>query len=283
MTAVKVLRHLLFLALLWQVWQAAAHPGVGASIAHLDQLIAEHPGQQALYIKRGSLYSHRGQWQLALQDLDTAQHLGDAREASFELGLLHYYKGDYRRAQAELSRYLELHPAQADALLFRARAAQSAGSTDTALADFQTYFQLVQAPQPGDLLAAARLLCAQSGNGPEHALVLLDQGMAQIGLQAQLQRYAVALELQQGKVPAALQRWQGLEEILGHSPQWQLEMAELLLIAERRGEATALLDQALAQLQELRLTPARRQLQHRIERLKIDLDADVNSRPGISR
>jgi predicted Zn-dependent protease len=280
---VKLSRHLLItLLLLALAGRAAAHPGAETSIARLDPLIAAHPGQQALYIKRGAMYSHRGQWQPALRDFELARGLGDSREVGFELGLLHYHRGQYTPAQAELSRYLELHRAHPDALLFRARAAQAGGATDAALADFQTYFTLAKKPHPGDLLAAARLLAAQPQAGAVPALELLDQGMARLGLQPQLQRYAVTLELQRGNLPQALGRWQALGVMLGHSPQWQVEMAELLLIAERADEATSLLDQARAQLNELRPTPARLKLQDRIEQLRPRYTTDVDKRNSVS-
>lgn len=63
---------------------------------------------------------------------------------------------------------------------------------------------------------------------------------------------------------AALRRCRDLEKILGSSPLWQFEMAQLLLQAGRSEEASALLRQAEEQLGQLRETPARRALRSRI-------------------
>jgi predicted Zn-dependent protease len=253
--------------LLLPVWQLAAHPGAEASIARLNGMIEEQPGEQALYIKRGGLYSHQSQWNKALADFTRAQSLGDPVRVGFEFGLMYYRMGEYPLALKELSRYLELYPADTVALLYRARAAQEAGLNEMALTDYQLYLQLAAAPQPGDFLAAARLMAAEPGVGSGPALELLDQGMARVGLQAQLQRYAIELELQQGELPSAVQRCRTLQVGLGQSPVWKVEMAELLLLAEQPVEAETLLLQAEAQLNVLKQKPARRELQEKIQQL----------------
>ena len=258
---------LLLLALLTQVGPGAAHSGDRVSIDRLTQAVAAYPEQQSLYIKRGGIYSHARNWPLAERDFQRAYRLGDPREVSYELGLMRYRQGDYRQAQVEFSLYVSLYPRAATALLYRARAAQAAGAPKKALADFKTYFTLVKQPHPGDLLAAAMLMV----KGPEpavgSALALIDGGIANAGGQPQLQRYAIQLELQRGDLSAALRRCAQMESSLGGSPEWQVEMAELLLQANRHNEAAAMLRQAQLQLEGLRNTPARRILREKIERL----------------
>jgi tetratricopeptide (TPR) repeat protein len=256
------------LALFAQAGPAAAHSGDQVSIDRLTQVIASYPEQQALYIKRAAIYSHAGSWQLADSDFQRAYGLGDPREVSFELGLMRFRQGDYGQAQAQFSLYLSLHPNAAEALLYRARAAQAAGAPQMALADFQAYFTLVDQPHPGDLLAAAILMAQGEDPAVDSALNLIDGAMAKTGLQPQLQRYAITLELQRGELPAALRRCAQMEASLGSSPQWQVEMAELLLQANRHEEATAMLQQAQLQLDGLKNTPARRALRVKIEQLK---------------
>lgn len=254
--------------LLLPALHGTAHPGAETSIARLGQLIAAHPMQQTLYIQRGGLLAHHGQWQRALDDLALARTLGDPRAAGFELGRLYYHRGEQAQARAAFSAFLSLHPGHPDALLYRARAAQADGDTQAALADYNSHFRQVEKPHPGDLLAAARLLAASGQNGIAPAITLLDQGVARIGPQPQLQRYAIELALSTGNLPAALRRCRELRAILGPGPQWQLEMARLLLLAGRENQARSLLDQAQAQLNELRSTPARRALRDEIEQLR---------------
>ena len=260
---------LCLLALFAQAGPAAAHSGDQVSIDRLTQVIAAYPEQQALYIKRAAIYAHAGRWQLADSDFQRAYLFGDPREVSFELGLMRFRQGDYGRAQVQFSLYLSIHPNAAEALLYRARAAQAAGAPQMALADFQAYFTLVDKPHPGDLLAAAMLMAQGPGPGVGSALSLVDSAMAKTGLQPQLQRYAITLELQRGDYPGALSRCAQMEASLGSSPQWQVEMAELLLQANRHEEATAMLEQAQSQLDGLKNTPARQALRVKIEQLTL--------------
>jgi hypothetical protein len=56
--------------------------------------------------------------------------------------------------------------------------------------------------------------------------------------------------------------------VLDDSPEWKVDMAELLLFSGRDEEAAALLESASVQLANLRATAARRALQGRIEMLR---------------
>ena len=180
------------LALFAQAGPAAAHSGDQVSIDRLTQIIAAYPEQQALYIKRGAIYSQAGSWQLADSDFQRAYLFGDPREVSFELGLMRFRQGDYGHAQAQFSLYLSMHPNAAEALLYRARAAQAAGAPQMALTDFQAYFTLVDQPHPGDLLAAAMLMAQGPDPAVVSALALIDGAMAKVGLQPQLQRNVIS-------------------------------------------------------------------------------------------
>jgi len=259
---------LLPVLLLLPVAQGSAHPAVETRISRLDQLVQAHPQEQALYIQRGALYARHGQWQPALDDLALAETLGEPQEVGFEQGRLRYRQQKYTLAREAFSRYLTLHPGHPEALLYRARAARAEGDTDAALADFLRHFAAADRPHPGDLIAAARLLETQGDSGRARAIALLDGGLDRLGMQPQLQRHAIGLELQRDNVAAALRRCRELETVLGQSPRWQLEMAQLLLRSEHRDEAALLLERARAQLDDLRPTPARRELRVEIERLQ---------------
>ena len=59
-----------------------------------------------------------------------------------------------------------------------------------------------------------------------------------------------------------------LQEMLGHSPDWKVTMAELRYENRQPDSAGKLLDAAESHLVELRRTPARLALQARIESLR---------------
>lgn len=261
-------RYLLAMLALVTALPLAAHPGAQTRIARLDGLILSHPQNQALYLQRGGLYSHLEQWDSALRDLETARDLGDPRVAGFELGLFYYRREDYTRATAQFSHFLDLHPDHPETLLYRARTAQAAGHTDRALIDYRRHFQVLAQPHPGDFIAAAQLLAEPPTGNTTAALDLLDQGMARLGQQAQLQRYAIELELQRDNLSGALDRGRALQDAIGDGAQWQLEMAQLLLLAGRPEQAANLLEQARVELEALKPTPARLALLAQIERLQ---------------
>lgn len=246
---------------------AAAHPGLESKLALLDPLIASNPGDPALYIARGVIYSRHGELERALEDLQRAQALGDPVSVAFELGVLYYRMGEYSRSRLLLGNWLAGHPGHSEALLYRARAASADGDPRAAAADYRTYLADAAAPNPGDYLAAARLLATEDSAGTGPALQLLDQGMKRLGIVPQLQRYAVELDIERGDVEAALQRWRLMQRALGAGPEWKVGMAELLMRAGRSAQAAVVLHDAREQLRALKPTPSRQRLLERIELL----------------
>ncbi len=246
---------------------ASAHPGNTANITLLDQLISAYPQQQALYVRRGTAYADQGQWQLAERDFERARMLGEPAEVDFEQGLMRYRQNRWQAADELLSRYLSLHPLQAQALLYRARTRQQSGLKELALADFHRYMTVAIAPQPGDFLAIAKLLAQDPRSDTGAALILLDQAVATLGPLPQLQRYAISLELERDNIEGALARCATMAMPLRYSPQWQIEMAQLLQQAKREGEATALLLEAHTALAARHPTPAVRHMQYQVRSL----------------
>jgi predicted Zn-dependent protease len=92
--------------------------------------------------------------------------------------------------------------------------------------------------------------------------------MNRLGLNPELQRYAIRLELQRSQPDKAIQRLLGLKTLLKESPAWQVDMAELLIETGRSAQAAAYLDAAEARLAKLRSTPARSDLAKKIRTLK---------------
>jgi hypothetical protein len=111
----------------------------------------------------------------------------------------------------------------------------------------------------------AEMLASRGEAGVAEALEVLDQGNAKLGVTPQVQRKAVALELRLGQPDRAIERMRALEPTLGDSPDWKVEMGELMLSAGRGGEAKAWFRKASDQLEGLRPTPARQQLMRRVQ------------------
>lgn len=250
-----------------------AHPSSAERIAFLDREVEARPEDPRPYLERGAEYSHDGQYELALADLRKAEELGDPIVAAYELGLLHHRMGRLAVARTYLDAFLARSPNDALALEERARLLGELGQVDAAVADYERLFAVSRHPNPGSYVAAARLLAAQGEGGIAPALAMLDRGMERLGVVPQLQQPALELELLRGREAQALDRLRSLEPALGESPDWKVEMAELLLRTERAGEARAFLASASAQLATLRQTPARRALATRVAALEREATA----------
>lgn len=247
---------------------AQSHPGAHAKLAYLTHQLKQQPDSQRLYIRRGATYSHAGQFELALADFRQAETLGDPLAVTFELGVLHYRQGRFELARRYFDRCLKHSPEHAAALEYRARLLRDAGAFEASIADYRALFALQRSSDPGNYIAAAKMLVEQGDAGVTAAIKILDEGMRQVGLTPPLQRYAIKLELQQQHTANAIARLDSLKPMLGNSPDWKTDMGELLLLESKNTQARRLFDAASMQLLQLRKTPARLKLLQKIQNLK---------------
>lgn len=245
-----------------------AHPGAHASIQHFNQLIEQQPDDHTLYVQRGIALSNDGQYEAALADFRRAEELGDPVMVAFDLGVLHYRMEKFDQAKRYFDTYLEKYPNHAACLEYRARLLRDAGDFGASVADFQRVFELLERPNPGHYVSVAEMISARGETGIAPALSILDSGNAKLGVTPQLQHYAIGLELRRGRPDLAIARQVTLEPTLGQSPDWKVDMAELLLENGDKAESLRLLKIASEQLDELRKTPARLALRDRIETLQ---------------
>ena len=248
-----------------------AHAGDHRSIAELDAIIKEAAGEPSLLIARGALYSRSGQWDEAKRDLSLAETLGNKDDVAFEFGQFYYRRGEYQKALAYIESYIDAYPTYPAAFLLRARTASEAEQFELASKSYQAYFSSSSNTQPGEYLAAARLLASVSSAGITGALALLDEAISKLGLNPQLQRYAMDLELVRGDTESALTRWYSLKEQLGETPEWGITLARILILADSYDEARLAVQASKARLIGLRQTPARKLAGENISRLERQL------------
>ena len=244
---------------------AFAHAGHDEQLLRINRAIEQQPDDQALYIRRGSIYCENRQFDDASADFEQAERLGPKVVVAFERGVLYYRMGDFERATEYFNQYLEQFPQAAHAYEYRAWAARDTGNYPLAIADLHNYFDLLETPHPGNYIAAANMLHDMQQTG--QALQLLDQGMEKIGLTPQLQRRAIELELERDQLSNAIARQDSLRSPLNANPLWKLQMAELLLQDKRDKAARKLAREAENELLQLRPTPARLQQLQRAREL----------------
>jgi tetratricopeptide (TPR) repeat protein len=249
---------------------ASAHPGASATIEHYSHEIEHDPKDQRLYILRGIAYSNYGRHDDALADFKQAEKLGDPVLVSCDLGVLHYRKGEFDVAVGYLDRYLKRYPARGRkyCLEYRARARRDLGDHAGSIRDFRRVIELEPRPNPSHYISVATMLAESGESGIDEALAILDAGIAKLGLNPQLQHHAIELELTSQRPDRALARGDALRPILGDSPEWKVDMAELYLLNGAGAQADRMLKDAKAQLKLLRKTPARLRLRERITALE---------------
>jgi tetratricopeptide (TPR) repeat protein len=246
---------------------AAAHAGPAHVIEGLSESILTSPEDPSLYMQRGAAYSDDGQLELALADFRKAESLGDPLMVAYHQGVLHHRMGDLEAAKTYLDAFLKKFPDHTPSLEVRAKVLRDAGDHEAALADFNAYFAKQKHPNPGDYVSAANMLKEIEGQGIPGALGMLDRGMNQLGIIPQLQQPAIALELEQRATSQAIERHRSLEPVLGQSPDWKVDMGELLLLAGKDEEAREYFDAAEAQLATLRKTVARQRVLDKLRKL----------------
>lgn len=263
----KPICSLIIAALALTAVTAVAHPGASSAIEHYSHKLEHKPKDQALHIQRGIAYSNDGQYDKALVDFERAEELGEPVLVAFDRGVLHYRHREFDKAKGYFDNYLVAFPNSARCLEYRARVLRDMGDYAGSVADFRQFFALEASPNPGHYVSAAKMLAESGGEGINQALQLLDEGIAQLGLTPTLQGYAIELELERGRTDLAIQRQESLEPMLGKSPDWKVDMAELQLWDGNSTEASKLLQDAGQQLDSLRKTPARQALRERIAEL----------------
>ena len=247
---------------------AAAHPSAEHAVGMISELIQARPEEQGLYIQRGSAYSNDGQLERALVDFNKAETLGEPSRVAFDQGVLHYRMREFDAARGYFDTFLKHFPGHPASLEYRARLLRDAGEYEAALADFDAYFAIQKHPNPGDYVSAAKMMMGLEGRGVGSALAMLDKGIARLGVIPQLQQYAIELELERKNIARAIDRLETLEPALGESPEWKVEMGELLLLAGRPADAQQFFDEALAQLATLRRTVARQRVLEKLQKLQ---------------
>lgn len=263
----KFLPLLLGLSFLLAATNVLPHPGAHDKLVYINKQLELKPQDQQLYIHRGSTYSNDGQFDNALADFRKAETLGNPLAVAFELGVLHYRQAKFDAARSYFDAWLQRSPKHAPALEYRARLLRDAGDFKASLADYKVLFALQKRSDPGNYISAAKMLAELDDEGLASAIDMLDQGMQQLGLAPQLQRYAIELELQRKQTAKAIARLGSLQPMLGKSPDWKTDMGELLLLAGKKAEARELFNAATNQLATLRKTPARQQLLEKIQQL----------------
>lgn len=210
----------MFLAVLVPASVALGHGDVHERIAELTEEIEQHPGDAALYVRRGSLRALDESWAQALADFESASRVDPGSPSiDFLKAKVLVELQENERAVAILDSFLSRELEHADGYLIRARAHVAQGHIDEGTDDYSRAIALFERPAPRYYLERARALI--DAGRIDEALVSLRQAVVDLGPLASLVELAVTEEEKRGHYEEALRWTDLLSPTLRHSPRWR--------------------------------------------------------------
>lgn len=215
------------------VTAACAHPDIEEALARIDGLLQAEPKNAALYLQRGDLNVQHNDLMAADRDFRQAAQLSphlaglDCARGSLALA-----KGQWPEARAFFDRALQANPADAAALVLRARVLDELGERPAALADLNAALAHLANPSPDIFLTRSSLY-----SNPADAIRSLDEGIERIGPVPSLLLRALMLEQKSGRTDAALARLDALIAESERKEDWLRMRGDLLASAKRPAEA----------------------------------------------
>lgn len=248
---------------------ASTHEELQLQIERISRQIEAEPARALLHFRRGELYRLHEDWAAARADLERAAALDPELAAvDLALGRICNRTGDARAAKAVLDRFLSRRPDHAEGLIERARARAALGERRAAVEDHTKAIGLLDEPWADNYLE--RSLVLREDGRLDEAIRGLEEGLRRIGAALPIQLALVDLEVEAGRIDAALARLDAIAAASERKDHWLLRRGEILRNAGRKAEAADAFKAALASIEAL---PASR----RKTRFTRDLEGKVRA------
>jgi tetratricopeptide (TPR) repeat protein len=214
--------------------------------------VAKAPGSPVPHVAQGAEYARLGDAEGAVASYRRALELApDYRLAHFNLGTLHYGRGEYAQAREPLERAVGLDPEAIESLVTLALVYDGLGETERADAAFKHAVALAAQPpeRAAERLAVADALAksARWRDAGLHYQRVLDAGSGIPGfLRARAYLGLGFLAERAGNRSAALAHYQDAIRLDARLNDAQFNGANLLLAGGRWNEATAAYERLLA-------------------------------------
>jgi tetratricopeptide (TPR) repeat protein len=227
-----------------------AHEDLEIQISRLSRQIEREPDRAILYFRRGELHRMHEDWKAAREDLQRAA-VRDPEMAAVDLALgrVCNQTGDAAGAKAALDRFLALRPEHAEGLIERARARAQLGDRPGAVKDYSSAIDRMEEPWAQNFLERSEVL--RSDGRLDEAIRGLEEGLRRIGPALPIQLALIDLELEGGRVDAALARLDAVSAASERKDLWLVRRGEILRGAGRSGEAERAFKAAIAAIESL--------------------------------
>ena len=237
-------------------------------IVSLTKEIETTPKQAALFLRRGQLHRAHRDWTAAAADFDKARELDPTLHATdLARGEMLVEAGRANEAIEAFDRFLSRRPEHSAGYAGRARAHSAAKMWERAAEDFARAIACEKQPEPELFVAQSQAL--RAAGKIEMAIRVLDDGIMRLGALITFTQPAIDLEVEAGRLDAALARLAKVIQSAPRKERWLLRRGELLEKAGRLDaarDAFAAADSALAAVpSDRRATAAMQDLAKTIE------------------
>ncbi len=260
-----------------------SHVGEHKQIEKLTERMKRSPHDATLFLRRGDLYRLHGEWVVALKDFERAQELDPSLYSVVLVrGKLFLDAGCPQLAKFCADGYIRLEPRSPQGFLLRAKALAMLHDASGAASDYTCVIDRVsrrRRPPPEIFLSRANVLA--DAKRYTEAIAGIDEGIARLGSVVTLERRALELEIESGRLDDAMSRVQTLLSVSSRTETWLATIGEIHTLAGRDAEAIAAYRQALRAIDSL---SARRKglaavalLEERVRRALVRLQTRVDA------
>jgi tetratricopeptide (TPR) repeat protein len=193
--------------LVWSTAPAAAHGDLHERIEAVTEKIQVAPTDPDLLLQRADLRRQHEEWDAAFADLEKALELRPNWSAAYlQQARIFYDMSKFRKAISAASDCLKFDPANADALVLRARSLVKLEKFSKAIADYDAVLSNANGPSPLPDLYVERARAQAKLERWDDAIKGLDAGMERLGVSPSLALPAIEYERERGALEAALDR-----------------------------------------------------------------------------
>ncbi len=216
---------------------AVAHGDLHDRIVALTVRLQTNAANGELWLQRADLRRQHGEWEAALEDVESAGRLKpDWLPARLQRARIFHDQEKSAETVRAATYCLVLDPANADALVLRARSLARLGKFEAAVADYDAVLADAGGPRPLPDLFLERARCLAALGKHERAVRGLDEGLRQLGETPSLALPAIDYERDRGAFAAALDRLERARKYFDRESHLVLR-GEIFLQAGRTAEA----------------------------------------------
>ncbi len=245
-----------------------SHPVTSELNTLLTDKIGKDPTNSLLYLKRGEVLRHSGQWDKALLDFERAsQYSSNLNQIFLVKGLLFQEAGWPYMAEFFLRRYLTTTPNHPKALLFLARSLSAQGRNIEAVDTYTEFLNSNPNQKPDYFVERAKVQVALERY--DDAVMDLDEALSLLGPITPLNKMALEVQIKNKSYKAALVRLNNLINSSLQGELWLMRRGEVLEMMGNIKEAKRSYEEALISIDKRpahrRKVPALVELKEKIE------------------